>query len=394
METTQRTAQLNIQPTYPTNLICFSHLKWDFVYQRPQHIMTRLSKQYNVFFIEEPIWCNDEDRYEINKNGNVSVVKFWVNKSPVIPGRTRLHLLLDKFIKQQQLQHHIAWYYTPMALDFSKHLQSALTVYDCMDELSAFKFAPQELKDFEKLLFKKSELVFTGGHSLYEAKKHYHHNIYPFPSSIQKEHFAQAKNLLPQPEDQKNIPSKRLGFYGVVDERFNIKLIEEVATKRPDWQLVIIGPVVKIEESSLPRLKNIHYLGGKTYAQLPVYLSGWDIAFIPFAKNESTQFISPTKTPEYLAAGKPVISTSITDVVNPYGVQNLVYIADTADEFISAAEEIFTMQPEEQHTWQERVDEFLSALSWDITVDNIVNRMQEALNNAHTPAKTSLKSVA
>ncbi len=236
------------------------------------------------------------------------------------------------------IEKHIAWYYTPMALKIASALKPVGSIYDCMDELSAFKFAPAELKIMEAELFSKAHLVFTGGHSLYQAKKKSHKNIYPFPSSIDKAHFEKARNAVAEPEDQQLIPRLRLGFFGVIDERFNIKLIREVAHKRPDWQLILIGPVVKIDADDLPKRPNIHYLGCKTYGDLPSYIAGWDFAMIPFEKNESTRFISPTKTPEYLAAGKPVISTSITDVVTPYGDKNLVYIADDSDGFIAAAE--------------------------------------------------------
>ena len=191
-----------------------------------------------------------------------------------------------------------------------------------MDELSAFKFAPPQLREAETALFNAADIVFTGGHSLYQAKKHLHHNIYPFPSSIEKEHFSKARIHNQEPPDQQHIPHPRLGFFGVLDERFDIELIREAAIRKPEWNFILLGPVVKINHDDLPRLSNIYYPGGKTYNELPAYISGWDIALVPFALNESTKYISPTKTPEYLAAGKPVISTAITDVVKPYGEEN------------------------------------------------------------------------
>jgi UDP-galactopyranose mutase len=261
-----------------------------------------------------------------------------------------------------------------------------------MDELSAFKFAPSELKLLEAEMFAKADVVFTGGHCLYQAKKNSHKNIYPFPSSIDKEHFGAARILKKDPEDQAMIPPVRFGFYGVIDERFNIKLIEELAERKKEWQFILVGPVVKIEESILPRRENIHYLGGKTYKELPHYLAGWDIAMVAFEKNESTKFISPTKTPEYLAGGKPVISTSITDVVTPYAELELVSIADTADEFIAAAEKELARSAEDKKKWLARVDKFLSNLSWDNTVDQMLSCIENCVG-----AKVSgeiLKSVA
>jgi UDP-galactopyranose mutase len=234
-----------------------------------------------------------------------------------------------------------------------------------MDELSNFKFAPPELKSLEKELLSLADVVFTGGESLYQAKKNDHKNIHAFPSSIDKEHFAKARLAGNDPDDQKQIPHPRFGFYGVIDERFDINLLNAVATAKPKWNFVIIGPIVKIDPASLPNLQNIFYLGSKTYNELPEYLTGWDVAIIPFLLNESTRFISPTKTPEYLAGGKPVISASIADVVNPYGNDGLVHIADNVSDFIIAGEQI--LKDLNKITWLAKVDKFLQNNSWDIT---------------------------
>jgi UDP-galactopyranose mutase len=270
----------------------------------------------------------------------------------------------------------VLWYYTPMALPFSRHLSPRATVYDCMDELSAFKGAPPELREREDELFSRADLVFTGGQTLYEAKRDRHPAVYAFPSSIDHEHFAQARTTIREPQDQVAIPHPRLGFFGVIDERLDIELLDAVAHARPDWQIVMIGPVVKIDPAALPRRDNIHYLGGKAYADLPAYLAGWDVALLPFARNESTRFISPTKTPEYLAAGKPVVSTSIRDVVRPYGDMKLVGIADTAEEFVKAVE--FALDERGRSAeWLARVDEFLGQTSWDKTWGQMSRLIEE-----------------
>jgi len=234
-----------------------------------------------------------------------------------------------------------------------------------MDELSNFKYAPPSIKKMEARLFELADIVFTGGNTLYEAKKHLHHNIYSFPSSIDKDHFALARTALKEFPDQAAIPSPRLGFYGVIDERFDIELIREAAELRPEWHFVLIGPVVKIDPETLPRHSNIHYLGPKEYDVLPAYLAGWDIALIPFAINESTRYISPTKTPEYLAGGKPVISTPITDVIHPYGNEKLVHIVENGFQLIEKA--TIELHSRTKSVWLKRVDQFLSNLSWDDT---------------------------
>ena len=379
------------EPQITYDLVCFSHLRWNFVFQRPQHLMSRSAQTYRTFFIEEPVFLEGEERCEYNHTeNNVGIVIPYLN-----PGITeeevasRLNKLLMDFFKEKSILHYIFWYYTPMALAFTENFNPALIIYDCMDELSAFKFAPPRLKELEKKLFNTADLVFTGGVSLYEFKKSQHHNIYPFPSSIDKNHFAQARTIKEDTEDQKHIPHPRLGFYGVIDERFDIDLISQVAELKPDWHFVLIGPVVKIDPASLPQKNNIHYLGGRTYEQLPSYLSKWDIALIPFARNESTRFISPTKTPEYLAAGKPVISTSIKDVVDQYGANGLVYIADTAKEFIVAAESIFSFPDKEK--WLRETDAFLAGNSWDKTWTSMLQLINLTFEENKTLTKEKKK---
>jgi UDP-galactopyranose mutase len=290
--------------------------------------------------------------------------------------------VVDYVLREMQIVDYIFWYYSPMALPYSSHAEPALIVYDCMDELSSFKSAPATLKENENKLIQKADVMFMGGYSLYHAKKHLHYNAYPFPSSIDKEHFFTARLKICTEDLYKNIPHPRLGFYGVIDERMNMQLLAGIAGKKPHWQFILIGPIAKINEKSIPALPNIHYLGAKRYEELPAYLSGWDIAIMPFALNEATRYISPTKTPEFLAAGKPVISTSITDVVKPYGEKNFVAIADTADEFTAAAENIFNTILVDRHsydTWLKNVDSFLEGMSWDKTWDDMKTVIEMAM---------------
>lgn len=374
--------------TTPSNsvtqdLVCFSHLRWNFVYQRPQHLLSRFAKHFRVFFIEEPIIHDNTNNLQVTlSEENVWIIVPHLNSN--LSEEEKLNSqkdLLSKLFRNMQIERYLFWYYTPMALGISNHFEPELVVYDCMDELSAFNFAPPDLKLREAEMFRKADLIFTGGHSLYEVKKNMHDNIYPFPSSIEKEHFSLGRQISSEPEDQRNIPHPRIGFFGVIDERMNIDLVAKIAEQKPDWHFVMIGPVVKIDPATLPQSHNIHYLGGKTYHELPTYLSGWDIAMIPFALNESTRFISPTKTPEYLSAGKPVISTSITDVVNPYGVNKLVSIADTPEDFITNIENI--LAEENKAKWLEEVDAFLADNSWDNTWKKMLHHIIATYNEKH-----------
>ena len=367
--------------TRKPDLIVFSHLRWDFVYQRPQHLLKRSANDRRVFFVEEPVFDNGSMCLHVSeRETNLKIVV------PHLPEGLRsevaktavLHDMVHRLIADNNIHQFVAWYYTPMALDFTRHLRPLAVVYDCMDELSAFKGAPECLKLRERELFKIADLVFTGGQTLYEAKRNQHHSVFAFPSSIDRDHFMQARAQGPEPADQQDIPHPRLGFFGVVDERFDVALLDEVSRRRPDWHFVIIGPVVKIDPATLPQRENIHYLGGKSYQELPEYIAGWDVALLLFAQNESTKFVSPTKTPEYLAAGKPVVSTPIRDVVYPYGERGLVRIANNADEFVAAAEAL--LDPEAcGKEWLNKVDDFLATMSWDETWSRMSRLIDDTL---------------
>ncbi|MDF3077274.1 MAG: glycosyl transferase [Sphingobacteriaceae bacterium] len=366
----------------PKNLLCLSHLRWDFVFQRPQHLLTRFSETSTVYFFEEPIFDSETDSY---LTFSKRLPNLWVCVPHLAPGMEKAEInkelssLMNKFLQNKDLEDFTFWYYTPMALEFTEKYNPKLTVYDCMDELSAFKFAPVELKELERKLLAKADIVFTGGNSLYEAKKHQHANIYPFPSSIEKAHFEKGRKKTIQPADQANVAGPKLGFYGVIDERFDIDLIRGIADARPEWQIMLIGPVVKIDPATLPQNKNIHYLGQKSYSELPSYLSGWDIALIPFLLNESTRFISPTKTPEYLSAGIPVVSTPIRDVVNPYGTSKLVQIGSDVAEFIKAIEKNLSLSAKKKTDWLAEVDDFLALNSWDRTCSVMQKLMENTI---------------
>jgi UDP-galactopyranose mutase len=369
-----------------TDLICFSHLRWNFVFQRPQHLLTRCAHERRVFYFEEPIVDADGEPWlQTERVAGVTVVVPHVR-----PGRSESETtnvqrrLLDELMEREGIHEHILWFYTPIALGFTDHLTPEAVVYDCMDELSAFANAPAELKAREAELFQRADVVFTGGQSLYEAKRNAHANVHAFPSSVDVDHFAQARRITTDPDDQAPIARPRLGFFGVIDERMDIELLAGVASSRPDWHLVMLGPVVKIDPATLPRPANIHYLGPKPYGELPAYIAGWDVALMPFARNEATRFISPTKTPEYMAAGKPVVSTSIRDVVRPYGQQGLVRIADTVDAFVEACE---AAMAEDATARMREADAFLRQTSWDGTWARMRGLVEAALSATSEPMR-------
>jgi len=350
--------------------------------------MRRFAGERPVFFWEEPIPCDHPLPYlEYHPFPQDKVIAL----RPRVPhgwdaARTQAALrdLLDMLVATSVRRAPILWFYTPMMMGFADHLKAESVVYDCMDELSAFRFADPVLVEQEARLIARADVMFTGGYSLYEAKRHRHAAVHPFPSAVDVAHFAAARGDMAEPGDQASIARPRLGFYGVIDERIDLPLIDAVAKARPAWQIVMIGPVVKIDPDGLPRRANIHWLGARSYAELPAYLAGWDVALMPFAINEATRFISPTKTPEYLAAGCPVVSTPIVDVQRHYGDVEGVAIADGVAAFIAACEAALALPV--SGPWRDEADSLLAETSWDRTFQAMKARIAAAPARHGAPA--------
>jgi UDP-galactopyranose mutase len=351
-----------------SDLLVFSHLRWDFTFQRPQHLMSRYALHRRVFFLEEPILGNyhvPELHIRRSKEGVEVVVPHLSDKMTVKENTLAMRRLIDELIDTRQIHSYSSWYYTPMFLPLTRHLNPAVVLYDMVDELSLMKASPHRLAELETELLKKSDVVFTGGHSIFEAQKHLHDNIHSFPSGIDCAHFAQARKKLNEPSDQKYIPHPRVGFSGIIDDSLDIELLNDLANLSPQMQFIVIGPTRHIDIADLPKNINIHYLGKKEYSDLPLYMAGWDCAMLPLARTDAARSVSSTKTPEYLAAGKPVVSTAIDDIVKTYGEQNLIQIARTPQEFADALVAAMT-EINAGSVWLKKVDAFLSEISWDI----------------------------
>jgi UDP-galactopyranose mutase len=370
-------------------IVVFSHLRWDFVFQRPQHLMTRLARHYRVYFIEEPVHEPGDARMDVTEVApNLHVCRprtlstdygFAAAQMPV------LHGLVEDLMTSRAIRSPIAWFYTPLALPLLRAFDASTVVYDCMDELSAFQDAPRELLELERALLRVADVVFTGGPSLYRSKKVLHENVHCFPSSVEREHFARAADPRLDHEAQRAIPHPRLGFFGVIDERFDPAAIAMLADAHPDWHVVLVGPIVKIDSATLPVRPNIHYMGRRSYGELPEFLAGWDVAMLPFAINEATRFISPTKVLEYMAAGKPVVSTPVADVVEPYG--EIVHIGRDPGSFVAACERALGEDSVSRARRTSSMRGVVNATSWDATGA----RMRELLSAA-TFRRTAAKS--
>lgn len=358
-------------------IIVFSHLRWDFVFQRPQHLLSRLARHYRILCFEEPLHHEGLPKLEISEPlPNLTVCKpFTPVKQHGFVDEQIVHL--RHMVRQLDARHKasIAWFYTPMALPLLQELQTDRVVYDCMDELSAFRNPPPHLERREEALLEIADVVFSGGPSLYHAKKHRNPNVHCFPSSVDASHFRQALDRNIAHPASLRLPGPRLGFYGVIDERFDCALVEQLADAHPEWQIMLVGPVVKIDLDTLPQRSNIHYTGQQPYSVLPQFLASWDVCLMPFAMNESTRFISPTKSLEYMAAELPIVSTPIRDVADLHG--DVVEIAADPAGFIAACERMLQLSSDERRHRIRLMRDKLAQTSWDMTAA----RMHELLEN-------------
>ena len=366
----------------PRMLICFSHLRWDFVWQRPQHLLTRFARSLPVYVVEEPESGHTQPGLRVAEQDGVTVV------TPLLPGSAngfgpatndQIRALLAPFLAPRTAPGSaILWYLTPMAYGAEPgDLDPALVVFDAMDELANFNGAPRGMREREQALMSCADLVFTGGPSLYEARKHCHPVVHCFPSGVEREHFAQAANGIVRPRDLASRPRPILGYYGVIDERMDLGLVDTVAASHPDWTLAMIGPVAKISRSDLPQRENIVYYGAQAYASLPAYLACFDVALLPFARNDATRFISPTKTLEYLAAGKPVVSTPIADVIDLYG--DVVRFGATPEGFAAAIDALLHEDPRAREQREAISRAIVAGYDWDTIASRMAGLMQEAI---------------
>lgn len=356
--------------TNTNDLLVFSHLRWNFIFQRPQHLMTRFAKHRRVFYIEEPMF-EDVSFPKIHTHQSeegVFVITPYLPQAFVNRKQDQdmvLTILVDELLLARNIRNFTTWYYSPSYLSFTRHLNPKHMIYDIIDDVTQAKINPLLLRDLEGELFEKANLVFTAGQSLYKAKRFRRPNIHAFPSSIDKVHFGQARVKNAEPQDQAQIAHPRIGFYGVLNERVDFTILSEIAALRPNYQFVLIGPVVNEQTTALPQAKNIHYLGQKSYRELPQYIAGWDVAMMPFVLSDRTRFVSPTNTPEFLAAGLPVVSSALEDVMSPYGEEQLVRIAHSATEFAAGIDS--AMKDRKNIRWQVKVDSYLADISWDQT---------------------------
>lgn len=332
----------------PTPLLVHSHLRWDFVWQRPQQLLSRFAQHAPVLFVEEAVFVDDIVAGSLDLSMPAKGITRVIPRLPsplysqpdaalaTVRGLLQQALARGGALGNGQFARPVQWFYTPMpAPAMLGAFGERGVVYDCMDELSQFKFAPPELLERERLLMRRADVVFTGGYRLWQSKSRLHPNVHFFGCGVDSAHFAKARlDSTPRPTDLPEQDAPVLGFYGVIDERIDYALIAHLAAAFPEWTIAMAGPVVKVDPKDLPKAPNIRWLGQKQYAELPLYAKAFDVALMPFALNEATEYINPTKTLEYMAAGKPIVSTAVADVVRNF--TPVVKVARSYDGFAAA----------------------------------------------------------
>lgn len=359
------------------SFIVHSHLRWDFVWQRPQQILSRLAQNHPVLFIEEPIYGHATGASLDITNPHTNILRVvprlddtYANdydRSEEIVLSLLQEQLGNDLLLASLFKNPVLWFYTPMPAPIMiGEFGELAIVYDCMDELAQFKDAPLDIRKREQLLLKKAHVVFTGGRKLFEAKSRVHSNVHFFGCGVDTSHFGKARLAeTAVAEDIKNLPTPIAGYFGVIDERLDYDLIRHLAKAKPDWTFVMVGPVVKISPALLPHEANIKWMGQREYIELPHYVKAYDVCLMPFALNDATQYINPTKTLEYMAAYKPILSTAVADVVKNF--TPIVQIANSPEEFVGKLE---TTRQLSAKTLEAGLA-MASNASWETIVENI-----------------------
>jgi glycosyltransferase involved in cell wall biosynthesis/beta-glucosidase/6-phospho-beta-glucosidase/beta-galactosidase len=363
------------------DLVVLSHLRWTWVWQRPQHLISRLARERGerggrTWFVEEPMY-GEVPRPRIDSADIDGVTRVWL-VLPAIDDDAGAHIgfaapaarcygaLLTAFLADAGCSARPdVWLYSPMALELAEQLAPGRLIYDVMDDLAAFSKAPEGLRLLQRRALTEADIVFTGGRSLFKGvRAHRRQGVHLFPSGVESKHYATARHM------RRPRASPVAGYVGVIDERIDLQLIDQLAAALPDWTVRMIGPVAKIDPTTLPQAPNLEYAGFVTYEELPAAMGRLDVALMPFALNDATRSISPTKTLEYLAAGLPVVSTRVPDVVADFG--SVVRLADDAQSFAAACRDA----AHDNTTHDRQVRSILHNHEWDTIAETMTGLVE------------------
>jgi glycosyltransferase involved in cell wall biosynthesis len=375
-------------------IIVHSHLGWDWVWQRPQQFHSRLSQRHKILFVEGPVartglTAAQVTLREVADYPNIVVLQMempeerWTDGAWVDKERRRLVESLLAGPLGADFQDPVQWFYDPMAVTaFAGHLNESAIVYDCMDQLSKFRGAPAELVRRERELLAIADVVFAGGPKIWKDKRNHNANCYSVGCGVDVEHFGKARQASTVvPQDIANLPRPIYGYIGVVDERIDYDLVAELAEKNAGGSVVMVGPWTKVDPAAFPRRDNLHWLGQRDYGLLPAYVKGFDVCLMPFALNEATEFINPTKALEYMATERPIVSTAIEDVILQF--EDVVKVARTREDFVWRCERAANVP---NVVAIRRGLKLAKANTWGSIVSQLESQVTDVLNNRRSMA--------
>ncbi len=302
-------------------VICISTSPWGFMFQRPQQLMTLFSEDFKIGYINPPVTSKPALSYEevIRKytdiiNPNLIVLKPRIPKILNHSAASRYYVeLLKNFSLEFGFKDIILWICLPQFEYLCGQLDEKLVIYDCQDDYASFSWTPDTTREYDQRLTEKADIVITVSGPMQKTKKKINPLSFLVPNGCDLQHFNSATKILGIPTDILNIRKPRVGFVGAVCEWIDFRLITELAEKEPDWSIVMVGPVRR--NIKPPHLPNTHYLGLKRYHILPNYIRQFDVCSIPFDQNSTISKNScPIKLFEYMASGKPVVSTNLPAV--------------------------------------------------------------------------------
>ena len=374
------------------DIICISTSDWRRPWGSKQHLMTKLSEYNRVLYIEYQSSLLDFIRYpgyafkklsDINKLRKISENIYIYTPIPTFPfgfhsifinkiNQLILGFFLIKLINKLKFKDLVLWFYSPISAYQIGRMNESAVVYHCIADFIHEKrnyFRKITINILERCLIQRAHIVLTLTQDLQKRFKELNQNTFYFPSAVNIAYFSEVRSRAgDEPKDISLITGPRLGVVGYLDGNIlDIDLLDYIAKANPGWSIVMIGPLFRKSLSllKLNKNKNVSFLGEKTPSLIPQYLKYLDVCLIPYMRNEFTHNVSAIKLYEYLAMGKPVVSTFFSDELA--GLETIIGIAEDKKQFLESIRYFLNCKDDREklaarinfaadNSWQKRLD--------------------------------------